>query len=243
MHIVPDNEIIKFELDNCNLEDILEDVFILKDGKLLDTTTLSTRELKQLIDSNSKTIEIYPRIRGGGILDMFSSILQIGKVFFFLLDVIVWLIKFIAWFIMFVLAVLKFLLIDMTIDFYNSIVLIIITICKFPFDILGGLGAWVMNGIGGWMSTIWGWDQSNLTKQDKNSKYFTGIDRKKGRKCYLTNNNKVPFSILLGTILCPPMGVFMDMGLTGWLNILICVILTLMFYIPGLTYALLVIYS
>jgi uncharacterized membrane protein YqaE (UPF0057 family) len=182
-------------------------------------------------------------MRGGGVLDMFASIIQIGKVFFFLLDLILWLIKFIAWFIMFIIAFLKFLLIDMTIDFYNSIVLIVVTICKLPIDILGGLFAWAMNGIGGWMTTIWGWDQSNLTKLDKNSKYFKGIDRNKGRKCYLTNNNKVPFSILLGTILCPPMGVFMDMGVTGWLNIMICVILTLMFYIPGLVYALLVIYS
>jgi uncharacterized membrane protein YqaE (UPF0057 family) len=221
----------------------IEDVFILKDGKLLDSTTLTTTELNQLLENDSKTLEIYPRMRGGGVLDMFASIIQIGKVFFFLLDLILWLIKFIAWFIMFIIAFLKFLLIDMTIDFYNSIVLIVVTICKLPIDILGGLFAWAMNGIGGWMTTIWGWDQSNLTKQDKNSKYFKGIDRNKGRKCYLTNNNKVPFSILLGTILCPPMGVFMDMGVTGWLNIMICVILTLMFYIPGLVYALLVIYS
>ena len=221
----------------------IEDVFILKDGKLLDSTTLTTTELKELLENDSKTLEIYPRMRGGGVLDMFASIIQIGKVFFFLLDVILWLIKFIAWFIMFIIAVIKFILFDMTADFYNSIVLIVVTICKLPIDILGGLFAWVMNGIGGWMTTIWGWDQSNLTKLDKNSKYFKGIDRNKGRKCYLTNNNKVPFSILLGTILCPPMGVFMDMGATGWLNILICVILTLMFYIPGLAYALLVIYS
>ena len=197
-----------------------------------------------ILESCGKRIQIFPRIRGGGgILGMFSSILQIGKVFFFLLDLIIWLIKFIGWFIMFVMAVLKFILIDMTADFYNSIMLIIITICKLPFDILGGLFAWVMNAIGGWLTTIWGWDESNLTKQDKQSNYFKGIDRNKGRKCYLTNNNKVPFSILLGTIICPPMGVFMDMGATGWLNILICVILTLMFYIPGLVYALLVIYS
>ena len=221
----------------------IEDVFILKDGKLLDSTTLTTTELNQLLENDSKTLEIYPRMRGGGVLDMFASIIQIGKVFFFLLDLILWLIKFIAWFIMFIIAVIKFMLVDLIFDFYNSIVLIVVTICKLPIDILGGLFAWVMNGIAGWMTTIWGWDQSNLTKLDKNSKYFKGIDRNKGRKCYLTNNNKVPFSILLGTILCPPMGVFMDMGATGWLNILICVILTLMFYIPGLAYALLVIYS
>jgi uncharacterized membrane protein YqaE (UPF0057 family) len=53
----------------------------------------------------------------------------------------------------------------------------------------------------------------------------------------------VPFSIILGTIICPPIGVFMDVGLTGWFNIFICMLLTLMFYVPGLVYALLIIYA
>ena len=92
----------------------IEDVFILKDGKLLDSTTLTTTELNELLEHDSKTLEIYPRMRGGGVLDMFASIIQIGKVFFFLLDLILWLIKFIAWFIMFIIAFLKFLLIDIS---------------------------------------------------------------------------------------------------------------------------------
>lgn len=235
-----------YYLNRLDIINKLEDYFILKDGKLLDSKKARSILLENFnleAGNHATGLEIYPRLRGGGILDMFSSILQIGKVFFFLLDLIKWLIKFIAWFIMFVIAVFKFLIFDMTMDFYNSIVLIVISICKLPIDLLGGLFAWVMNGIGGWMTTIWGWDESNITKQDKQSRYFQGMDRNKGRKCYLTNNNKVPFSILLGTIICPPMGVFMDMGLTGWMNILVCVILTLFFYIPGLVYALLVIYS
>lgn len=231
----------------------MDDIFILKNGSLLDTKLLSfveLQELRQVLANPARLgaggvrgLEIIPRMRGGGVLDMFSSILQIGKVFFFLLDLTIWFGKFIAWLVMFLIAVFKFMFVDLIFDFYNSIVLIVVSICKLPLDLLGGLFAWVMNGIGGWMTTIWGWDQSNLTKLDKNSKYFRGMDRNKGRKCYLTNNNKVPFSILLGTIICPPMGVFMDMGATGWLNILICIILTLMFYVPGLVYALLVIYS
>lgn len=233
----------------------LQDYFIIKDGKLVDCNLVASNLVdgkllasnilsKKAIDSLlSMGYQIFPRIRGGGILDLFGSILQIGKVFFFLLDMIIWLGKFIVWFVFFVIAVLKFMFVDLIFDFYKSVALIIITICKFPIDIILALSAWVVNGIGGWMSTIWGWDQSNLTKNDKNSNYFRNMDRNRGRKCYLTNNNKVPFSILLGTIICPPMGVFMDMGLTGWFNIMICTILTLMFYVPGLVYALLVIYS
>ena len=209
------------------------DYFIIKNGKLVSN-------IDNHIDNR---LDIFPRIRGGNLLNAFKSIIQIGKLFFMLVDIIIWFGKFVVWFIRFVIAVLKFMFVDMIFDFYNSILLIVITIIKTPFEILSGMFAWGINGIGGWMTTIWGWDQSNLTKKDKNSKYFQNIDRNKGRKCYLTNNNKVPFSIILGTILCPPMGVFMDLGATGWMNILICTILTLMYYIPGLVYALLIIYS
>jgi uncharacterized membrane protein YqaE (UPF0057 family) len=227
------------------------DYYVIKDGKLVDTQGIDTKELFQLYNSMQGAkhgamqgaIEIFPRLRGGGFLDIFGSLLQIGKVFFLLLDIIKWFIKFIVWLVFFIIAVLKFMFVDLIFDFYNTIVLVIITIFKTPIDIVSALFAWVMNGIGGWMTTIWGWDQSNLSKRDKESNYFKGIDMKKGRKCYLTNNGKVPFSILLGTILCPPMGVFMDLGVSGWFNIMICVILTLMYYIPGLVYALLVIYS
>ena len=97
--------------------------------------------------------------------------------------------------------------------------------------------------IGGWMQGFWGWDMSNLTKNDKESIYFKNFDRIKGRKSYLTTTNTIPFSIILGTILCPPMGVFMDMGITGWINIIICCLLTLLFYLPGLCYALMIIYA
>ena len=100
-----------------------------------------------------------------------------------------------------------------------------------------------VNTIGGWMQGMWGWDMSGLTKADKNSPYFQSFDRTKGKKSYLTNTNTVPFSVILGTILCPPMGVFMDMGLSGWINIVVCGLLTLLFYLPGLCYALLIIYS
>ena len=97
--------------------------------------------------------------------------------------------------------------------------------------------------VGGWTQGFWGWDQSSLTQADKDSNYFKKINKNNNKKCYLTNTNTIPFSIILGTVLCPPVGVFMDMGLTGWFNILICILLTLLFYVPGLIYALLIIYS
>tara|TARA_Y100000591_G_C21853470_1_gene713278 strand:- start:6094 stop:6984 length:891 start_codon:yes stop_codon:yes gene_type:complete len=43
------------------------------------------------------------------------------------------------------------------------------------------------------------------------------------------------------TILFPPIGVFMAKGLKGMLQVLICCVLTMMFYVPGLIYGLIVI--
>lgn len=128
-------------------------------------------------------------------------------------------------------------------DFWNSILLILITLINAFFGVFMGLAGAVVNQIGQWFQGFWGWDMSSLTKRDKQSRYFKGINTKKGKKCYLTNNGRVPFSILLGTILCPPIGVFMDLGMTGWMNIFICTLLTVLFYLPGLFYALLVIYA
>lgn len=205
------------------------------------------------------TLECHVRVRGGFDLEdipiiglvfklfgpLVNPIVGMGNVFMFILQLIIWLGQFIYWFIMFVIWVFSDLLnpIKLVSDFWNSIVLILVTLMSTVFQVIMGIIAFVVNQIGQWMQGFWGWDESNLTKQDKESKYFKGIDTKKGKKCYLTNNNKVPFSVLLGTILCPPIGVFMDMGITGWMNVFICAILTLLFYLPGLFYALLVIYA
>jgi len=158
---------------------------------------------------------------------------------------LVWFAKFIIWFVQFILWLFIDLLNPLTLftDFFNSLIALVLAICRLPFDILLALFQSIINIIGGWMQGFWGWDQSSLTERDKQSNYFKTINRIKGKKCYLTNTNTIPFSVILGTILCPPVGVFMDMGVTGWLNILICILLTLLFYIPGLVYALLIIYS
>ena len=61
-------------------------------------------------------------------------------------------------------------------------------------------------------------------------------------KCYNTKPGEIPMSILIATVLCPPIGVFMQYGLSYWINIIICAILSLAFYFPGLFYALILLY-
>ena len=218
--------------------------YIIYNGKLFDKNKL----IKSLLEFDE--IYIYIDIierqyGGGGFGDMIVGFLKIGDFFLTLMKGALWIIKFIPWFIEFLLWLFTDLLkpSNFLYDFFNSLKTLILTICKIPFDVLLAFFALSVNTVGGWMQGFWGWDETSITKKDRDSNYFKKINKSKGKKCYLTSSNTVPFSIILGTILCPPIGVFMDMGLTGWLNIVICILLTLLFYIPGLVYALLVIYS
>jgi uncharacterized membrane protein YqaE (UPF0057 family) len=181
-----------------------------------------------------------------GVFDpIVKPIIVIGEFFIFLITVIIWIFKFIVWLVQFLFWFLTDLLnpLNFLSDFFQATMIIIVSICRLPLDIIVALFTIVVNTIGGWMQGFWGWDMSNLTKNDKNSNYFKKFDRTKGQKSYFTNTNTVPFSIILATIICPPMGVFMDMGTSGWINIIICCLLTLLFYLPGLCYALLIIYG
>ncbi len=45
---------------------------------------------------------------------------------------------------------------------------------------------------------------------------------------------------MMATIICPPLGVFMAFGLKGIIKIVVCCLLSLAYYIPGLVYALLI---
>ena len=58
-------------------------------------------------------------------------------------------------------------------------------------------------------------------------------------RCYQSVGSE-GFINMVSTIICPPLGVFMSFGISGWLKILVCCALSLMYYVPGLVYALLV---
>jgi uncharacterized membrane protein YqaE (UPF0057 family) len=233
---------------NYNLDN--NSYFFLKDGHLI-------LENSRLDSHHSCYISCHSRLRGGDILDdilkvvffpfeiIFKPIGAIGNTFVFLLQFVTWLGRFIVWTIYFVIWLFMDLLnpLSFASDFFKSIMIILIAICRIPLDVIMSVAGIIVNTIGGWMQGFWGWDQSSLTRNDRKSRYFRNIQKGSGKKCYLSNTNTVPISIIVGTILCPPLGVFMDMGVTGWLNILICCLLTLLFYLPGLCYALLIIYS
>ena len=254
-----DNKYInKNNLDNFYF--IKDNILVNSNEKLINILDYDKNNINNINNKNNSNIIIiqcHIKIYGGDVFsDIIDSILSvfnpivdpivaIGNFFYFLLKGIFWLLKFIWWFIKFFVWIFIDLLnpINFVTDFFKSIMLITITICKMPLELIMASFKICINIIGGWMQGFWGWDMSSLTKADKNSPYFKSFNRTAGQKIYYTQQNTVPFSIILGTILCPPMGVFMDMGTTGWLNIIICCLLTLLFYLPGLCYALLIIYS
>ncbi len=180
------------------------------------------------------------------IKDIFRPVSIIGEVFMFLFKLLIWLILFIAWFIAFMGYILKILnpvtllgnLIDTLMIITTSIISAVINfglgLVKMTTQTFGNF---IVNG-------FWGWDNAKTNKDDhKNSKYFKKQSKHSNQKCYISNpDDKVPFSVLLGTIIFPPVGVFMTLGLTGWVSILMCSILTIFFYFPGLLYGLCVIY-
>ena len=243
-------ELISYLQINDKYLSIFKNYFILYNNKLisneiaLETLFHDTNNINST-NSTNNIIELIEKQKGGGFFDIFQSIIDIGKFFMKLGDFVVWFGKFIIWWITFVWWFFTDFLnpVNFVTDFFKSLMLIVITVCKIPFELIMASFKICINIIGGWMQGFWGWDMSSLTKADKNSPYFQSFDRTVGQKIYYTQQNTVPFSIILGTILCPPMGVFMDLGTTGWLNIIICCLLTLLFYLPGLCYALLIIYS
>jgi uncharacterized membrane protein YqaE (UPF0057 family) len=198
------------------------------------------------------------RLRGGGIFDdildgimsVFDAILKpllgplmnILEVFIFLIKLIIWFGQLLIWGVQFIIFLLEAAA-EVPRDFLGTVFAITSSLLlAIPQTIVAliKLGSetfvkYVING-------FWGWDRVPNNADDYKGKYWSN-NRGKNGKCYVGENGRVPFSVLMGTILMPPIGVFMSEGLTGWFHIFICSLLTLAFYFPGLLYALIMIYS
>ena len=67
---------------------------------------------------------------------------------------------------------------------------------------------------------------------------YLDVHKYRNMRCYrsMTANG---YLNIISTIICPPLGLFMAYGLSGIGKIILCAILTLYYYIPGLVYAVL----
>jgi uncharacterized membrane protein YqaE (UPF0057 family) len=226
---------------------------ILINGKI--TNTYNHNKLKELYTnanentnvnekSNSKYIqlEIIPNINGGFIAEFFSAIINIFKLlagiprlFMYVGRLIVWLLQFLY----FIIAVLINVL-----DTDG-----ILGLCKYiaseiimaPFKFIFYMIKKAFNSFG-YMTIAAVSGADNVTRQDEDEPTEFHSTTGYEEKCYRTSDGMIPFSVIIATVLCPPVGVFMEYGLYGWFNILICGLLTLAFYFPGLIYALILLY-
>jgi len=208
-------------------------------------------------------IDVIPKIKGGifkaildGILYFFDEIifnpilfpikavfdffiLVFWKIPIYLIKLMIWGVRFISWFLTEVCNPNTLFS-----DFGTTLKTLIFSIVFAIFELFKSLLKKVVNVLGPTvMNGFWGWDQVKDSQFDQNeAAYFDPNNPHNKRKCYATRNNKVPFSILIGTVVYPPLGVFMEYGLTGWVQIIISGFLTLLFYFPGLIYALICLY-
>ncbi len=90
------------------------------------------------------------------------------------------------------------------------------------------------------VSNFWGYSpsESEIDPKDKSET----VKCAKGKKCFQQPDTYIAFPVIISTVVLPPMGLFMELGLKGWMNIMLCAILTLFYYFPGLIYALIILY-
>lgn len=207
--------------------------------------------------NNVSRIEIIPRIKGGFIKKAIkgvtkfifkifdpivkplrgiaNAVLMLLKAIVYISMLLLWMIKFMIWF-----------LTDFVMSFPSDLITLVKRISYIIFDTTIGVvftlfkrGANKVGNLS--LNAIGGWDNVPDDDEDESkTQYFK--DECNNQKCYRTSDGTVPFSVIIATILCPPVGVFMEYGLFGWFNILVCIILTLCFYFPGLIYALILLY-
>jgi len=213
-----------------------------------------TRNYENSKIENNATLDLIVPMVGGSVLDdLISSIQQIGEFFAILPRIMMWSISLTIWIWQFT---IWFFIdfcnpVNLANDFIGGIMKITRLIFAVISDAIFGLAKYVFNMVlSPIFSGFWGWDnvltpeeKAAILEKTQNEIGASGTTIEGDLKVFDPPDGKVPFTVILATILMPPMGLFMELGLSGWVNIVICGILTLAFYFPGLIYALMMIYS
>ena len=218
---------------------------------------LALQELANSEPGTRKVVAVdwfYP-VRGGFIIEtieavigIFRFLLYIPKAFIWIGRMIVWCIKTITYLVVLVSQILSKEGILGLIRFVSMEILMT------PFILAGTFLRRVINSFG--QQTVGGWltgadnapddnDPDRPISPDADTDNLPSdplCPNGDGRKCYRTPDGGIPTTVIIATVLFPPAGVFMELGLHGWIQILVCLLLTFMFYFPGLIYALIVLY-
>jgi len=221
-------------------------------------------EIRPRIRGGSGIKAIFKAILGG-IFSIFKPIvkplaaianafLMLIKGVIYIIMLLMWFLKFCVWFFTEVLPSIPTDIFGM-VRFISAILIdsVVGTIAYYFRKIFNSAGSTVIG------AALTGWDnnpdaddaprtksptKSQTESEFADSKEQTDVKQPscEGRKCYMTEAGTVPWTVILATVLFPPAGVFMELGLHGWIQILVCLLLTFMFYFPGLIYALILLY-
>lgn len=199
-------------------------------------------------------VEWQPRGRGGFIMDVIKAIIAIFRFMLFIPKFLIWIGQLIIWKFKVLIYLLNTVYIILSKDGILGLIKFIVNeIVLLPFKVLAYLAKNIINTLGRQtVYGIWGADNardSDLAKEQANGKAgppsdsnLADVECDGRQKCYIRPDGSVPFGVVVVTVLCPPVGVFMEYGINGWLKILVCFMLTLMMYFPGLIYALVLLY-
>ncbi len=189
--------------------------------------------------------KLHFKVNGGlGIGKFFASVISIFQKGGMLFDILLKIPDIVTWFFV---DFLKWVFTDFLNPFYilqdlaNGILVALRVIVLAVLDVLSGILKFLVNLVfEPIVSGFWGYTP-NKNEFDPNDK-SQAAKCAAGKRCFKQPQAKVAFPVIISTIILPPMGLFMELGLKGWMNLLICSILTLFYYFPGLIYALIILY-
>tara|TARA_B100000902_G_C27312903_1_gene919473 strand:+ start:1435 stop:2283 length:849 start_codon:yes stop_codon:yes gene_type:complete len=193
-------------------------------------------------NSNLINVEVVHKLKGGFIMDLLRALIAVVKFLIIIPKIIIWFASLIIWSIktMFYFISLAFKVLSRD-GITGLIYFLTVEICLAPIRVIFIIFKNIVNYIGKHIFGIaFGVDNRPPDNPNEHSDHFEG--KCANRKCYAAPDGTIPFTVIISTILCPPIGVFMEYGLSGWFQIMICGLLTLMFYFPGLIYALILLY-
>ena len=197
----------------------------------------------------------YP-VRGGFIIETIEAVRGMLKFMLYIPKALIWLGRLITWFIKTITYLIVLVAQILSKDGILGLIRFLTTeIIMAPFVIVGtflrrALNSFGQQTVGGWLTGADNAPDENdpdlpINPDDPNADNLPSdplCPNGDGRKCYRTPDGGVPTTVIIATVLFPPAGVFMELGLTGFIQILVCLLLTFMFYFPGLIYALIVLY-
>ena len=162
--------------------------------------------------------------------DIGRSLKSIGNMFVALGKILGWLFKFIIYILGEVLNPFNLFK-----DLYSGFVALPRVIINVCVRLITSFAKYMVNNIfNPIINNIFGW---NINHKNKDK------DNDKNKKCYKTEEGKIPLSVIVSTIILPPLGVFMRFGLVKWIDIFVAGALSMVYYFPGLIYALVLIYT